>query len=133
MIERYRSLVEKATESLDGAESEFVNGRYNNCANRAYYACFQSAIVALQREGINPRGTGREWSHACVPAQFDGVLINRCHRYPADLRGILSRTYVLRQTADYDEDDVVSRTQAERALRRMRTFVDVILGPGGKV
>jgi uncharacterized protein (UPF0332 family) len=133
MIERYRSLVEKATESLDGAESEFVNGRYNNCANRAYYAYFQSTIVALQREGINPRGAGGEWSHAFVPAQFDGVLINRRHRYPAELRGILSRTYVLRQTADYDEDDSVSRTQAERALRRTRTYVDAILGPGGKV
>jgi uncharacterized protein (UPF0332 family) len=27
----------KARESLSGAESEFVNGRYNNCANRCYY------------------------------------------------------------------------------------------------
>jgi uncharacterized protein (UPF0332 family) len=26
----------KATESLAGAESEFINGRYNNCANRCY-------------------------------------------------------------------------------------------------
>ena len=32
--------LEKAVESLAGAESEYVNGRYNNCANRCYYACF---------------------------------------------------------------------------------------------
>ena len=28
----------KATESLLTAESEFVNGRYNSCANRCYYS-----------------------------------------------------------------------------------------------
>jgi uncharacterized protein (UPF0332 family) len=37
----------KASESLLTAESEFVNGRYNSCANRCYYACFQAAIAAL--------------------------------------------------------------------------------------
>jgi hypothetical protein len=26
----------KAEESLAGADSEFANGRYNNCANRCY-------------------------------------------------------------------------------------------------
>jgi len=30
----------KADESLAGAEREFAAGAYNNCANRAYYACF---------------------------------------------------------------------------------------------
>ena len=40
---------DKAQESLAGAESEFANGRYNNCANRCYYACFQTAIAALLR------------------------------------------------------------------------------------
>jgi uncharacterized protein (UPF0332 family) len=30
----------KAAESLQTAESEFANGRYNSCANRCYYACF---------------------------------------------------------------------------------------------
>jgi uncharacterized protein (UPF0332 family) len=42
----------KALECLAGAESELANKRYNNCANRAYYACFQAAIDALTREGI---------------------------------------------------------------------------------
>jgi len=38
----------KAEESLLGAESEFTHGRrYNNVANRCYYACFQAAVAAL--------------------------------------------------------------------------------------
>ena len=63
----------KAEESLRTAESEFANGRYNSCANRCYYACFQAAIAALLAEGIRARG---QWSHEFVQGQFVGVLIN---------------------------------------------------------
>ena len=62
----------KAIESLLTAEIESINGRYNNCANRCYYACFQAAITALLSEGIRPAG---QWNHQFVQAQFVGVLI----------------------------------------------------------
>ena len=45
----------KAEESLAGAESEFMDGRYNNTADRSYYPCFQAAIAALLREGFDSR------------------------------------------------------------------------------
>lgn len=48
----------KAIESLEGAESELANHRYNNCANRCYYACFQAAIAALLAAGIQARSSG---------------------------------------------------------------------------
>jgi uncharacterized protein (UPF0332 family) len=50
----YLAYLEKAIESLAGAESEFANRRYNNCANRCYYAMFQAAIAALMAAGIHP-------------------------------------------------------------------------------
>ena len=53
----------RARESLLGAESEFVNGRYNNVANRAYYACFQAAIAALVLADIRPLSGKADWSH----------------------------------------------------------------------
>jgi len=56
----------RARESLLGAESEFVNGRYNNVANRAYYACFQAAIAALVLADIRPPGGKADWSHQFV-------------------------------------------------------------------
>jgi hypothetical protein len=42
----------KAEESLAGAESELAAGRYYNCVNRCYYACFQAAVVALMHAGV---------------------------------------------------------------------------------
>ncbi|MHB8574646.1 MAG: HEPN domain-containing protein [Dehalococcoidia bacterium] len=57
---------EKAMENLESARSEFGFGRYNACANRCYFACFQAAIVALARGGIVPRGRDAMWGHAFV-------------------------------------------------------------------
>ncbi len=102
----------KAEESLRTAESEFANGRYNSCANRCYYACFQAAIAALLAEGIRARG---QWSHEFVQGQFVGVLINQRHLYETQLRRVLSDNQNLRS----------------RALRRTRTFVAAVRQRGG--
>ncbi|GEM_PF-4465099 len=61
MMELEDACIEKAEESLDGAESEFVNRRYNNAANRCYYAVFQAAVYALTRRDIHPRGPQSKW------------------------------------------------------------------------
>ncbi len=55
-----RAYLAKAEESLAGAEREFAAGAYNNCANRAYYACFQAAIAALDLADIRPPDGKRE-------------------------------------------------------------------------
>lgn len=120
----------KAEESMSGAESEFVNGRYNNTANRCYYACFQAAIATLAREGIQPRGG--QWSHAFVQAQFVGQLINRRRLYPPTLRDVLLRNQELRRVADYDIIQV-TRREAVTALQRTRTFLAAIQQRGGGV
>ena len=130
MIDPMSIFLDKAQASLAGAESEAANVRYDNCANRAYYACFQAAVAALLRVGIqspNPQG---HWTHTFVPGQFVGQLINRRKLYPAALRDTLPRTYQLRQTADYT-DDLVTQAEASRALRRAREFVSAVLEQGG--
>ena len=121
---------EKALENISSAASEFANRRYNASANRAYYACFQAAIVALMREGIRPQGG--EWGHAFVQAQFAGKLVTRRTAYPAFLRDTLPRLGELREHADYEATHV-SQTLAQRALRRAREFIDAVERGGEKV
>jgi uncharacterized protein (UPF0332 family) len=113
----------KAEESLAGAESEFANRRFQNCANRSYYACYQAAISALLQSGIHP--AGRRWGHDTVQALFAGELINRRKRYPAELRDTFERLGGLRQTADYAVD-AVPEIQAARAVRRARAFLSAV-------
>src|SRR5437879_11220379 len=92
----------KAVESLQGAQSEFANRRYNNCANRCYYACFQAAIYALIRAGVRPTGRSGEWGHDFVQARFNGELIARRKLYPSRLRAARRQPYTLREKADYE-------------------------------
>jgi uncharacterized protein (UPF0332 family) len=127
MINHETPLTIKTYESLAGAKSEFANGRYNNCANRCYYACFHAAIAAMEEHGLIPHtGRGRTtWSHDALQATFAGELIHRRKRYPSELRDTLTRTASLREAADYTQD-FISETQAARALRRTRIFVDTI-------
>lgn len=121
---------EKAQESLDGAESEFGYRRYNNCANRCYYACVQAAVAALEGAGMQPSARTGQWGHEFVQSQFSGQLAGRRKLYSADLRATLERAYDLRVTADYDRDDTVSRTRSERGLVRARAFVAAVVERG---
>jgi uncharacterized protein (UPF0332 family) len=125
MIQRDSAFLDRARESLAGAESEYVNDRYNNSANRSYYAVFQAAIYALLAAGIRPAGAVDHWGHDYVQAQFVGQLINRRKRYPADLRNTLEQNYRLREAADYRRDPV-SEVRAARAARRAETFVATV-------
>lgn len=120
----------KSRASLAGAASEFANGRYDNCANRAYYACFQAAIAALLREGVGPPGKSDQWGHDFVQARFSGDLINRRKRYPATLTETLIRGLRLRQTADY-KNERVTEVQASRSLARARQFVTLVTAREG--
>jgi len=126
MLERIDIYLEKAAESLEGAESEFTNRRYNNAANRCYYAAFQAAISALTQAGILPREPRGNWGHEFVQAEFVGQLINRRKVYPAALRQTLAENYALRETADYTQDQV-TELKAARAIRRTTEFVGAVL------
>ena len=118
--------IDKAIAALEGAESELRAGRYENVANRCYYACFQAAVAALEAEGVRPSSGGKgRWTHEGVQEQFAGILINRRRRYPGRLRDVLSRVSLTRVRADYSRNRV-SEDQARRALRRSREFVEVI-------
>jgi uncharacterized protein (UPF0332 family) len=124
-VEESHAYMTKARESLASAEADFAAARYNSCANRAYYACFQAAIAALLLAGIrspNPKG---EWSHEFVQSQFNGVLINRRKLYPSPLRRVLRDTIEVREKADYTLS-AVSASVAIRVLLQTREFVQAI-------
>lgn len=130
MIDEGTQHLAKAEESLAGAESEFAAGRYNNCANRAYYACFQAAVAALIRADVVPSGRPRTWDHAFVHGRFAGQLVNRRKLYPASLRDTLRDTFTLRERGDY-RPAAVSRRQAAHALDEARRFVEAVVSGGG--
>ena len=125
MIDEASVYLEKAEESLAGAESEVTSGRYNNCANPAYYACFQAAIAALIRAGIRPSKGNAEWTHAFVQSQFNGQLVNRRKRYPASVRPVLGEALVTRERGD-DKPVLVNQARAMQSLRGAKILVAAV-------
>ncbi len=123
-MEEAQTYMVKATESLTSAKADFAAARYNSCANRAYYACFQAAIAALLSAGIRPTNPKGEWSHEFVQSQFNGLLINRRKLYPIILRRVLRDTLEVREKADYTLSSVSERV-AGRVLRQAQEFVQV--------
>ncbi len=115
----------KAEESVAGAESEFAVGRFDKCANRSYYACFQAAIAALRGFGVQPTSRDGRWGHDLVRARFVGDLINRQKVFSSEDKDTLERLLVVRQIADYKRQ-TISEIQASRGLRRSRSFVAMI-------
>jgi uncharacterized protein (UPF0332 family) len=111
----------KAEESLTAAELCYAQGLYNSAANRAYYAMFQAAQVALETAGfLRP-----EWSHAGLHATFANELTRRRKHFAPGLARDLPIVQELRHTADYRNHHVSAR-QATRALSKARAFVQAI-------
>ena len=126
MIEEDGTFLSKARESVTGARAELEAGRFNNSANRSYYAVFQAGIHALILDGVRVPGGGSEWSHPFVDAQFSGLLVNRRHRYETSLRNVIGDNRKLREDADYTTGSV-SAIRASRALQRAERFVAAVL------
>jgi uncharacterized protein (UPF0332 family) len=124
-LEEAQFYLTKATESLASAQADFAAARYNSCANRVYYACFQAAVAALLVADIRPAQPRGEWSHGFVQSQFNGFLINRRKLYPVSLRRVLRDTIEVREKADYTTSAVSERV-ASRVLRHAQTFVQAV-------
>jgi len=58
-------------ETLKAADLCLREGLVNSAANRAYYAMFQSAQIALEAEGF----ARTEWSHRGLHSSFNQQLI----------------------------------------------------------
>ncbi len=124
-MEEARAYIAKGVESLTSVQADFAAARYNSCANRAYFACFQAAIAALLDAAIRPADPKGEWSHEFVQSQFNGRLITRRKLYPAHLRRVLRDTIEIREKADYTVSTVSERV-ARRVMQQAEEFVRTI-------
>ncbi len=118
-------LIEKAQESLHAAELCYNEKLYNSTANRAYYAMFQAAVVALSHLGIQPNS--EQWSHENLQATFVRELIHQRKLLPRHIARYLQDGLRLRLKADYKEE-TLSAKQAQKIMRWSREFMQLIEG-----
>jgi uncharacterized protein (UPF0332 family) len=109
--------------TLDNLDNKEAETGYNAVANRAYYAVFQAAVASLLK--LTDYRPARDWDHGAVQAEFVTRLIARRKVLSRDLRGILPELMILTITADY-RPFMISRRQADRALRRAEPFLEAV-------
>ena len=108
----------KAREFLHVAELCQERGCFNSTANRAYYAMFHAAKIALEVANL-----GRDmWSHSGLQSTFAVELTRRRKEYRRLLSRYLYDSHRLRLQADYAQASV-SKRQAQQTLRWAREFV----------
>jgi hypothetical protein len=108
----------KARENLDSALLLLRAGRLNACASRLYYALFQAAIHALERQGMRPAEfrSARRWGHETI---LEAAPLARGE--PAD-RLLLENARRLRLQANYARE-AVSRRDIEQLRHEACRFV----------
>jgi uncharacterized protein (UPF0332 family) len=121
---RPEGMAEKARESLASAEGDFAAGRYNSCASRAYFTCFQAALAALLRAGV--LSPAESASHIAVSRLFADQLVRRRKLYAAELARVLPELMKDRHAADYSQVPT-SISRATSSLRRARQFLSTVL------
>ena len=110
----------KARESRASAEADLEAGRYNSCANRAYYAAFQAAVAALIHTGI--RHHEKSWPHKFVNSEFSGKLVRRRKLLDSELASTLGSLFETRVKGDYKTIDV-SSSRATRSVAKATRLV----------
>ncbi|TAE30324.1 MAG: HEPN domain-containing protein [Candidatus Kapaibacterium sp.] len=116
------SFIARAKENILDAEIAFNGGRYNACANRAYYAAFHAAIAALKHFGHTPPSI----DHSPVSGNFSKYLIHERKVFPSTITNELKEIMKIRGKADYSETGIGKQLAAAQ-LKRATIFVHLVL------
>jgi len=116
--DEFNALLEKAQESIRGAELLFNDSLFGFSASRSYYAMFYIAEALLLSKDLSFS------KHAAVIAAFGehfsktGVLDKKFHRFLLDASEI-------RETGDYDVTEDVPEEAAKVLIAQSKEFLKV--------
>jgi hypothetical protein len=109
--------IQRARRYLDTAVLVLEEGDFESCVSRAYYAMFYVARALLRQEDVTPS------THQGLVNQF-GLHFVKTERLPARFGRMFREVKELRELAEYAEERVITREDAEATLRDANAFVD---------
>lgn len=114
--------LERAQAALRAANLCLEQRLFDSAANRAYFATFQAAICALEKQGIKRN----EWTHKSVHNAFVLLFVRRRKIVPASFVSALPSLMQFRHIGDYQQPGV-SQRQAERAVHLAQEFMELLV------
>lgn len=119
MIKEIEDLTWKAKRFLRSAEVLLLDGDYDSCVSRCYYAMFFMAEAILLTQGLKAS------SHKGVISIFGEQFI-KTGILRKELGRALNDTYDSRQIGDYAIGFMITKDEAESRLKKARNFVTVV-------
>jgi uncharacterized protein (UPF0332 family) len=116
MKEELGAFLEKARESIKGAEVLLAQGLFGFAASRAYYAMSYVAEALLLSKGLSFSKHGQVLAAFGEHFAKPKVLDPKYHRY-------LLEGYEQRQIGDYEPLEKVSKGAAESLIEKAREFL----------
>jgi uncharacterized protein (UPF0332 family) len=117
MKEHSRKLLDKAVDSVEGAELLVDKDKADMAVARAYYSMFYIAEALLNEKGLKFN------KHSAVHAAF-GEHFAKTKEMSAKFHRWLLNSFDKRQIADYDVDGEIERDVAVNAIHQAREFLE---------
>jgi uncharacterized protein (UPF0332 family) len=114
-----RRRLDAAHEALDTARHNLSGGFLAGAVNRAYYACFNTARAALLARGEAPK------THKGVRARFGQRFVAPGLVAP-DVARVLGQSADVRETADYDDADLLEAGAVDTLIQAAARFVAAV-------
>jgi uncharacterized protein (UPF0332 family) len=109
--------LQRARRYLDTAALVLNDGDFESAVSRAYYAMFYVARALLEQKDITPK------THSGLRNQF-GLHFVKTGDLPERFAAMLNNAEDLRNLAEYAEERIITREDAEITLREAREFVE---------
>ena len=116
-IVKYR--LERANDTLLDVRIAIKNSRWNNAANRLYYACYYAVIALLLNDGYTAR------THSGVKALL-GLHYAKEEIINNALMKAYRKMFNLRQSGDYDDMAVLTKDEVLDLLEPAEQFIKTI-------
>jgi len=113
-IVKYR--LERAKEAMVDVRVAMQNNRWNNAANRLYYACFYSAIALLLNDGHSANAHRGVRTLLGLHYVKNGII-------EEELSKVLQKTFNIRQTGDYDDLAIVTEQDVAPLVEPAQKFI----------
>ncbi len=115
-LDESEAFIKKAKNKLISSKALYEIGQYGDSVGRSYYAMFLSAKALLVRDGYNVS------SHRSLIGIFGKDYVKNGN-FDSNIAKYLSGTQSLRDNADYDAIDTISKEIAEERIIQAEKFI----------
>ena len=115
-MDESEAFVLKAKSKLTSSKALYKIGQYGDSVGRSYYAMFLSAKALLVKDDYNVN------SHKSLISIFGNKYVKNGN-FDSNIAKYLSGTQSLRDNADYDAIDTISKEIAEKRIRQAEKFI----------